>query len=104
MKFRPVCVGALRSRSPSSDSRRTSAVRLILIGIAEISLFLAVAVAGAQQIAFSQAAQNQGRQNESPRPLAQPSNNNSAPLEILHVQGNVSMLAGAGGNITVQTG
>ena len=25
-------------------------------------------------------------------------------IEVLHVQGNVSMLAGAGGNITVQTG
>ena len=28
----------------------------------------------------------------------------SSPLELLHVQGNVSMLAGAGGNITVQVG
>jgi cyclase len=29
---------------------------------------------------------------------------NGAPFELLHVQGNVSMLAGAGGNIAVQTG
>src|SRR5437870_9630602 len=28
----------------------------------------------------------------------------SPPLELLHVQGNISMLAGAGGNITVQAG
>jgi glyoxylase-like metal-dependent hydrolase (beta-lactamase superfamily II) len=28
----------------------------------------------------------------------------AAPLELLHVQGNISMLAGAGGNIAVQTG
>src|SRR5438477_12200808 len=28
----------------------------------------------------------------------------SSPLELLHVQGNISMLAGAGGNITVQVG
>ena len=28
----------------------------------------------------------------------------SGEIEVLHVQGNVSMLAGAGGNITVQTG
>jgi hypothetical protein len=29
---------------------------------------------------------------------------NTSPLELLHVQGNVSMLAGAGGNIAVQAG
>src|ERR1700757_4911904 len=29
---------------------------------------------------------------------------NSPALELLHVQGNVSMVAGAGGNITVQVG
>jgi cyclase len=35
--------------------------------------------------------------------LAQNGSNNPA-LELLHVQGNISMLAGAGGNITVQVG
>jgi glyoxylase-like metal-dependent hydrolase (beta-lactamase superfamily II) len=30
--------------------------------------------------------------------------NNNGVLELLHVQGNVNLLAGAGGNITVQTG
>jgi cyclase len=31
-------------------------------------------------------------------------NSNSSALELLHVQGNISMLAGAGGNIAVQVG
>ena len=57
-----------------------------------------------EQIAFAQAGQNRGGQNDIPRASTPGRSADNGEIELLHVQGNVSMLAGAGGNITVQTG
>ena len=57
------------------------------------SALLILSALGSTQIVYPQEAQNRGSQNAAPN-----------ALEILPVQGNVSMLAGAGGNITVQVG
>jgi cyclase len=51
-------------------------------------------ILGSAQLGYSQNAPNRGNQGAS----------NSPALELLHVQGNISMLAGAGGNIAVQVG
>ncbi len=59
--------------------------------IASVLLFLGAF--GSTQLVYPQEAQNRGSQNTAPN-----------ALELLHVQGNISMLAGAGGNITVQVG
>ncbi len=59
-----------------------------LVCIASALVFLGVS--GSTQFVYPQEAQNRGNQ--------------SAALELLPVQGNISMLAGAGGNITVQIG
>jgi cyclase len=48
---------------------------------------------GSAQLVYPQDAGNRGENTS-----------NSPALELLHVQGNISMLAGAGGNITVQVG
>ena len=74
-----------------------------------VSALLFLGVAGATQFAYPKATQNRGRQNASPNaPGPNPSGEDQAPksgdLDLLPVQGNVSMLAGAGGNITVQAG
>ena len=61
--------------------------------IASALLFLGVL--GSSDFVYSQDAQNRGRQNSAPK---------SSDIELLPVQGNISMLAGAGGNITVQVG
>jgi glyoxylase-like metal-dependent hydrolase (beta-lactamase superfamily II) len=53
------------------------------------AVVLCVGLLGSTALVYSQAAPNRGDQNA---------------LELLPVQGNISMLAGAGGNITVQVG
>lgn len=53
------------------------------------SAFLFVGIVGSTELAYPEQALNRGGQNE---------------LELLPVQGNIHMLAGAGGNITVQVG
>ena len=63
-----------------------------------------VAAAGSAESVSAQAGQNRGRQNAAPKASAEDRNPNGGELEVLPVQGNVSMLAGAGGNITVQAG
>jgi len=63
-----------------------------------------VAAAGSAESVSAQAGQNRGRQNAAPKASAEDRNPNGGELEVLPVQGNVSMLAGAGGNITVQVG
>jgi glyoxylase-like metal-dependent hydrolase (beta-lactamase superfamily II) len=55
------------------------------------SVLLFVGVVGSTERVYPQEAQNRGSQT-------------AADLELLPVQGNISMLAGAGGNITVQVG
>ena len=54
------------------------------------SAFLLTCVVGSTDLAYPQQAQNRGQ--------------NAGELELLPVQGNIHMLAGAGGNITVQAG
>jgi cyclase len=61
-----------------------------LMCIASALLFLAVS--GSTQFVYPQEAQNREQKSKTP------------DLELLPVQGNISMLAGAGGNITVQAG
>ena len=53
------------------------------------SALLVVGVLGSTELVYPQEAQNRGSQNE---------------LELLPVHGNIHMLSGAGGNITVQVG
>jgi cyclase len=61
--------------------------------------------AGWAQTGAAQAVQGRGRQNDAPKASApQTRGGDSGEIEVLHVQGNISLLAGAGGNITVQTG
>jgi glyoxylase-like metal-dependent hydrolase (beta-lactamase superfamily II) len=74
--------------------------RLSSIVCAAICLLMTVP----QQAAFAQAAQSRAQQNGAARNGDQSHNGDSAEIEVVHVQENVSMLAGAGGNITVQTG
>ena len=64
-----------------------------------ISAILLLA-AGSAQFIHAQQAQNRG-QNAAPNAGNQ-SQTNAAKLELLPVQGNISMVAGAGGNIAVQ--
>lgn len=60
-----------------------------LVGVA---LALLIYVVRSAQVVYPQDASNRGNQSANPT------------LELLHVQGNISVLAGAGGNITVQAG
>jgi len=59
------------------------------------SALLFLGVLGSSEFVYPQEAQNRARPNSGPR---------SSEIELLPVQGNISMLAGAGGNITVQVG
>ena len=63
-----------------------------------------VAAMGSAGLVLAQATQNSGRPNDTAKATAAGPAADSGEIELLHVQGNVSMLAGAGGNITVQTG
>ena len=73
-----------------------------LISVA--SALLLIAAAGSGRFLYSQEAQSRGRQNAAPGAVNDNQKTKTADLELLRVQGNVSMLAGAGGNITVQAG
>ena len=74
-----------------------------LSGIA-VSLIFAAAVFSAK-FAYTKQGQNSPRQNASPNSnSSQSRNGNGGEVHILPVQGNISMLVGAGGNITVQAG
>jgi len=64
---------------------------------------VAVMAIGSAGLVWAQASQN-ARQDDGARANARGGSAGSGEIEVLHVQGNVSMLAGAGGNITVQTG
>jgi cyclase len=72
------------------------------------SLCIAVSMAflGAvgAQLLCAQEAQTGARQNPAPNNARQERNSNPGEVHILPVQGNIFMLAGAGGNITVQAG
>ena len=60
--------------------------------------FVLVLAVPTPRFAYAQQNQNRGR-NAAPNAAA-----SNGDIEILHVQGNVSMLSGAGGNIAVQVG
>jgi len=69
-----------------------------------IVIVVVVAAMGSAGFVSAQAGQNPGRQNATPKTGIEDRGPNSGELELLPVQGNISMLAGAGGNITVQAG
>jgi cyclase len=73
-----------------------------LVCIASALLFLGLL--GSMQFVYPQEPQSRGRQNPAPNTNREGQKSNSPDLELLPVQGNISMLAGAGGNITVQVG
>jgi cyclase len=77
----------------------SSKPRLMCI-LASLALLAAV---GAAEFAGAQEAQS-GRQNASVSSAKQTRNSTSGEVHLLPVQGNISMLVGAGGNITVQAG
>ncbi len=79
-------------------SFRSSKLRLMCI----VSSLLFLGVAG--RFAYSQQPQTRGRQNGTSNPASEDQRAKGGDIELLPVQGNVSMVAGAGGNITVQAG
>lgn len=66
-----------------------------------MSIFFWGAVA-APPVVFAQEGQTGARQNPSPNGAGQGGNPNAGEVHLLPVQGNVFMLVGSGGNITVQ--
>jgi cyclase len=81
-------------------SLRSSKLRLLCIAS---SLFF-IGVMGWGRCAYSQQPQTRGRQNGASNPATEEQKSKGGDLELLPVQGSVSMVAGAGGNITVQAG
>jgi glyoxylase-like metal-dependent hydrolase (beta-lactamase superfamily II) len=68
-----------------------------------VSLIFLGAV-GAPKSSHAQEGQSSVRQNASPNNARQGRSSGSGEIQLLPVQGNISMLVGAGGNITVQAG
>jgi cyclase len=79
-------------------SSKASRVMCILASV----LFLGAI--GAAVFAYAQEGQNRGRQTATPNSANQDRSSNNGEVHLLPVQGNISMLVGAGGNITVQAG
>src|SRR2546422_8420996 len=67
------------------------------------SALLFLGLLGWTQFVYPQETQNRGRQN-GPATGREEQKSKSSEIELLPVQGSISMLAGAGGNITVQAG
>jgi cyclase len=67
------------------------------------SALLFVGVLSSTELVYPQDAQSRSRQNAAPN-TSEEQKSTSPELELLPVQGNVHVLAGAGGNITVQVG
>ena len=72
--------------------------------ISTVSMLLFVGAVGSVWFAYAQEGQNRGRQNTPTSAAKQERNSTGGEVHILPVQGNISMLVGAGGNITVQAG
>ena len=68
------------------------------------SALLFLGVSGSTQFVYPQETQNRGRQNAGATTGREEQKSRSPELELLPVQGNISTLAGPGGNITVQAG
>jgi cyclase len=69
-----------------------------------VASLLFLGAVGAAQVIGAPQTQERGRQTAEPNSAKQDGNSHSGEIELLPVQGNISMLAGAGGNITVQVG
>ena len=78
----------------------SSRARLICI----VVIAVLVAAAGSTGFVSAKAGQNRARQSAAPKTGTEDRGPKNSDLELLPVQGNISMLAGAGGNITVQAG
>ena len=72
--------------------------------IRTMSSLLLLGALGAAAFAYPQEPRNRGAQNAAPNDAEQVEKSNNADLRLLHIRGNLSMLVGAGGNITVQAG
>jgi len=68
------------------------------------SALLFLGVLGWTQFVYPQETQNRGRQNAGPATGREEQKSKGPEIELLPVQGSISMLAGAGSNITVQAG
>src|SRR2546427_12149851 len=66
------------------------------------SALLFLVLLGWTQFVYPQETQNRGRQNAGPATDREEKKSKSPEIELLPVQGSISMLAGAGSNITVQ--
>ena len=69
-----------------------------------LSSIVLLGIVGVAGFAASRAVQNRGAQNTIPNSDRQERNTSDGEVHLLPVQGKVSMLVGAGGNITVQAG
>jgi len=69
-----------------------------------VSTLLFLGAMGSVELAQGQGAQNGVPQNASANNARQGRNSNTGEVHLLPVQGNIYMLVGAGGNITVQAG
>ena len=68
------------------------------------SALLFLGVLGWTQFVYPQETPNRGRQNTGPATGREEQKSKGPEIELLPVQGSISMLAGAGSNITVQAG
>src|SRR2546428_11653738 len=68
------------------------------------SALLFLGVLGWTQFVYPQETQNRGRQNAGPATGREEQKSKSPEIELLPVQGSISMLAGAGRNIMGQAG
>ena len=69
-----------------------------------VATLLLLGAVGTVRFVYGQEAQTRGRQNATSNVSGEEQRPKTGELELLPVQGNISMLAGAGGNITVQAG
>ena len=80
---------------PSSKAAR---LRCLVLGMAFLG------AVGAAGLAYAQEGQNRNGQNSVSSSARQDRDSSSGEIHLLHIRGNISMLVGAGGNITVQAG
>ena len=69
-----------------------------------VSSLLFLGAVGAAEFSDAREPQNRARQDAAPKNADKDQNPKNGEVLLLPVQGNISMLAGAGGNITVQAG
>jgi hypothetical protein len=69
-----------------------------------VSSMALLGVVAAAESAYVQEGQNRGGQNTAPNSARRERNSDTGEVRLLPIRGNISMLVGAGGNITVQAG